>query len=203
MYSIDDGDCVELRMIGTLHGQQTITTFHYKVSGDHPDGEAAIGGWLNDVEAILWLTYIRPNLSEQLVDVYFEMQKILPTRYRSVRKIPANRTGGTAGLACPSGTAMVVKRVNDRSGRSYQGRIYLPAVPETARLDSKLTAAYIAGAAGLLEAAVQDTIPAGGGGDLQPVVYHPAGGIQDTLVLHGTLTDVLRYQRRREVGVGS
>jgi len=202
-YTIPNGSKIRVQVVGRLHGQRTRTTFSYLYTGaaTAPDGVAALTAMLTDFEDQIGVELKNVSSSEWDHE-YTSAQVISPTRYRMVVQ-PINLQGAIAGNALPSAVAAVIKRTTDRAGRRYQGRIYLPGVPATYEDDSEIA---------VIKRPLYDTLAANmvtplegvdPGEDFTPVVSLEGAMIPaaDT-VRDAVLDPVLRYQRRREVGVG-
>jgi hypothetical protein len=133
---------------------------------------------------------------------YTQIQMISPTRYRAVVN-PVDTPGQISGGALPSGVCAVIRRTTDRAGRRYQGRIYLPGVPITHEDDSEIAVAKRTLYATFATTMITPLEGMAAGEDYTPVCSLDGAMIlaADTIRDAG-LDPVLRYQRRRELGVG-
>lgn len=201
-YAINTGAIVECQIIGRLHGQRTRNTFHYRYGGTVaiPDGVAELTALLADFIT----TVASPMMALQSNEWEREatsIQVISPTRYRAIFDIGGG-SGGVQGESLPSGVSVVLRRQAIAAGRQYQGRIYVPGIPVSQELDSQLTAA----ARDLWQTfAAQLAVPLDGPGSLDdfvPVVHFGADANALDAVHQVVCDENLRYQRRREVGVG-
>lgn len=201
-YTIPVGAAVEIQMLGRLHGQRTRTTFHYlyKGSASAPDAVVSLNALIDDFEATV-ASPIRTVTSEEWTHEFTTAQLIFPVRYRVVTR-SVNVAGLVPGQSCPSGVSVVVRRTTERSGRRFQGRIYIPGFPVTWELDSEIDPSrrddydtLVANIPAVLEG--NDVSE-----DFVPIVSKvPPFGNEDTIT--ATLLDpILRYQRRREIAVG-
>jgi hypothetical protein len=202
MYVIAQDHVVEAQVVGSLHGQTTRTTFHYRVNtpADIPDGREALDDWIIAFEAAV-AAPLRFVQSAEFEHIHTTMQVIHPNRYRYVLA-PVNMLGETSGQAMPSTCCVVVRRFAETSGRMFQGRIYLPGVPASIEDNSRIASAAVPLYDDVL-VALKDTIlgtPAEQ--ELIPIVRYlpPVSGLND--VTGTALNRNLRSQRRREVGVG-
>lgn len=197
-------DKFEIRLRGQLHGQTTITTFRYFVNdvpaGDQMDLETVSTQFKSAIlEPLLVLTASEMNY------VTVEVQKIAPVRLISYVDAITGTTGEVAGGSLPSGVAWVFRRKLLAAGRFAQGRIYIPGVPVSSEEDSRIKTAIFTGEAvsDLKDGMLADLVL--GDGSLRPALIVP--GPDNTWENRGNLFDIvpdqiLRYQRRREVGVG-
>lgn len=197
-------DKFEIRIRGQLHGQTTITTFRYFVNdvpaGDIMDLDAVAGQFQTAIlDPLIALT------SEEMGYTNIEVQKIAPVRLITYVKSIAGSTGAVAGGSLPSGVAWVFRRKLLAAGRFAQGRIYVPGVPITTEENSMIKDAVFTGidVGDLKDGMLADLVL--GDGSLRPALIVP--GPDNTWENRGSLFDIvpdqiLRYQRRREVGVG-
>lgn len=200
---VADGDIFELRLIGTLHGQMVMNTFHYKNVTVTPTNLTGVN--FDQLAAAFETAFVTPLLnllSEELTDVVTQVQKIEPARYLAYTYNNDPGVGQVTGSAVPSGVSVVMRRRAQEAGRYAQGRIYVPGLPVAYEDDSELAAAQVTPftnvAAGMLtDLVIPDTIT------LSPVLYNKQIG---TALYDVQVTEVdtaLRYQRRREVGRGA
>lgn len=192
----------EVRLIGFLDAQQTITTWHYLNDVEVPDMGQATLELATSFGIEFWTAKIRGALSDKYLNVYVEAQCIRPVRYRSQRYIPAFRMGATGGTCNPSGVSVVIRRTTQRAGRKFQGRVYLPGIPFSAVVNSTLAQAWFDANDAPLRNSVTEDVDTVTMGSFTAVVYHPGPVTPaDEIVL--AKTDIfVRYQRRREIGVG-
>lgn len=198
------GDFFEVRIRGQLHGQTTITTFRYDVTDAFTDDLLDLDAVLSNVENELFES-IRLITSVQQKYITLEAQKISPTRLIARVRQPAAIEGEVAGISLTSGAAWVFRRKLLNAGRFAQGRIYLPGVPASYTLESQILPAITGGVlvADVIEKLLEDIVV--NDGTLRPSLIVPAAG--NTWANRGRLFDIvvdpiIRYQRRREVGVG-
>lgn len=193
---------VEIQIVGRLHGQTTRTTFHYRYSGiaSSPDGATAIGDFLDNFDVQVGAK-IRGLASNEWMHEYTTGQMINPTRYRAVFD-DIGQNGVVVSNSCPSGTAVVISRQGLIADRKWNGRIYLPAVPtsieDNSMIDGGAQGNYDPLLASML-VVLQGSVPAE---QFTPIVgpKNPATALDDVLTTR--LDPILRYQRRREIGVG-
>jgi len=192
----------EVRMNGFVDAQQCITTWHYLNQVEVANLADTLDELLVEFETQNWVNRIRGALSVGYENMFLDAQCIRPIRYRSHRRIPANRAGTIAGDCSPSGVSIVVRRTTPRSGRKFQGRIYLPGIAESTTVQSSVTTGWFVANAANLQDAVTENLTLPVAGEFVSVVYHPgAVTLADEITL-GKVDISIRYQRRREIGVG-
>lgn len=202
---VAEGDILEARIEATLDGQQLITVFHYIVA-------ATPGGLWDDTVWDNLLTafdgQVSSNIafaqSEEVINRYNVLQKIRSDRYIAVRALAGEQSGGQVGQSAPSGVALVVRRKGILAARNNFGRVYVGGLPQDQLDGSRAEPAYLAAVSAGLITAVTDTLDDGNGRQLAPVIFNPTVGLADvTPIQYAEVDPVLRYQRRRELGVGS
>jgi len=200
-YSIPAGSVLEIRLRATLFGQVVINTFHYRNEVTYGDGRQAAIDAATDFEAVVW-SAIHPALSDKVLNVRIDAQWIYPVRYRVETSTPGQDTGSNVGSTTQTGTAAVVKRHGEQANRQNQGRIYLYGVPINYQGDGVWSTAFITGPGVDLVDAVKATIQTDLSSPLYPVLWSPAAPTTTFRIVGGAINSVIRYQRRREVGVG-
>lgn len=198
---INVGDIIEIRLMGKLHAQVVECTFHYEADTAAADWLPQAAAAAGDFETNVWGP-LRAGLSNELMDVYFEIQIISPLRYRKDTLTPIARTGSVASNSLPSGVSIVVRRQGDIAKRWGQGRIYIPGLPQSSENDSQLAAAWVAANEAPYVTAMLRQLAAGGGALWKPRIFNLKVPARKTEVTRAVLDKVIRYQRRREIGVG-
>lgn len=202
---VAEGDILEGRVEATLDGQQIISVFHYIVSAT-PGGlwdDAVWTALLDDFDAKV-STGLAAGQSEEVINRYSVLQKIRSDRYIAVRVLSAEQSGSIVAPAAPSGVSVVIRRKGILAQRNNFGRVYLAGVPETSIDGSRVEAAYLTLAQTALLQAVTTEVTDGAGRTLSPVIFNPTVGLADvTPIAYAEVDPILRYQRRRELGVGS
>jgi len=197
-------DFFEVRLVGRLDGQICINTFRYNIIRASGSGALDMEPMIDDFETGVW-TELRKIMSAEYQLATLFLQKIHPARYVSFEKIPTSRIGGVASGNAPSTVTYVFRRKLLLAGRRYQGRIFLPAVPNENIEGSLVKDTVVSGedvaniATGML-----DTLEPGAGVEAVPSLIVPNGASWDNRgALNAvTLDNVLHVQRRREVGSG-
>jgi hypothetical protein len=155
---------------------------------------------------VCWDLWRAPLSAEWVLD-FLQIQFIKPTRYRALRMTPddlgVNGAGAVAGVGTPSTTAVVISFGNDYAGGIYQGRNFIAGVAPSFISNSKLTGLGKTNFELLGQALKQ-----------QITTVAPVAGYNRTIdkvnyantsshnVSTYSVDDVLRVQRRREVGRG-
>lgn len=196
-------DVIEIQIVGTLHGQETRNTFHYFVdeADDSNDGAATIALLLADFETDVYNAMLSVMAADWSVKA-ITGQKITNGRMRLVVHNPATTAGQVAGVSCPSTTAAVISRYGEGAGREFQGRVFIPAVPSTWEVDSKISPSRMS----MYEAVATNLLGDLSDGmtlDCHPTLNRSGLDPDNQRVIATVARDILRVQRRREIGVGS
>lgn len=116
-----------------------------------------------------------------------------------------NLVGSALGACLPGNACVVIRKRNNFIGRINKGRWYLSGVPSSALDDGKLSAAArqaLQNWSSVLLSA-WDTDIDGNGFRVRIATWSASGTIQSSRILTSTyVDDVIRSQRRREIGVG-
>jgi hypothetical protein len=205
------GDKIQVNIIGFLNEQTCITTFLY-------DCATATGTTAPDIQMVtkaigdlIWddpVAGMAAFCSSDLRDVAYTGQIVAPVRSIAVTVQPVTNTvGAGAAPAAPSGVAAVITRKGTIANRHNIGRIYLPAVPQSAIISSGIdqtSAAWMAMAQLANQMKATISVPGtGGASTFFPILapkktYTPVVPIQLCIP-----KDIIRYQRRRELHVGA
>lgn len=196
------GDIVEYRLLGVLDGQRTITTYHYLIGGGTPQDtdttslEAAL-------RAKLWEESWQTEASSDFAMEYSQVQKIAPTRLVPYTYTFAPLSPGNGDAPCSaSGVAVVIRRKTILASRQGQGRVYLPGIPVASVSNSLISALATAGWQAIADTIDDEVDFQGGARTATPIIYSTAAKVNRGTVAFTVLDRILRYQRRREVGVG-
>lgn len=200
-YSITGDAIIETQIVGRLHGQTTRNIFHYWKTGPVvADGAEELSLFNTQFKAMVY-DVMRLCLSEEWALQYLQHQWIHPTRYRA-RQFSYASGGALAGNSLPAFVSVCISKYAELSGPEYQGRNYFPGVLVDHEVDSKLTVAAQALFGGLADALKEEwsTVNA----NYKPVITDAATalGTAEYVVQDTVLRDILRVQRRREVGQG-
>lgn len=196
-------DIWELRLVGSLHGQTTINTWHYAtVAAEVANLSAAnlqsVAETFNDgvLDVLAALTS-----EEQSYDL-IQLQKIAPTRYIVYQAVPGATAGQVVGNSLPSAVSVVTKRQTIFAGTAGRGRCYFSGIPQGSEQDSELNAAAAAQWQTFASGVFVGSISVPGVITLAPIIWGKEFQTNNGLVVVGSADSVLRYQRRREVGRG-
>lgn len=200
-YSINQNGVIEIQILGTLHEQRTRNVFHYRYTGTTQlDGPTTIDALMDEFDTEVGAG-LRSLQSADYVVNGVQAQLISPTRYRSRFKA-ISLPGGVQGASLPSSSCVVLRRRAIQSGKQFQGRIFVPGIPLSSTSESKLLPAQIAvwdlAATSLKE-------PLEGGTAVEafvPTISKVGPATANYDVDSVFLDNVLRVQRRRELGVG-
>jgi len=205
-YVINTPALLELQVVGLLHGQTTRNVFHYAKADTTtiPDGLAHLTAFTLAFSANLTAA-MRACASNEWSVRRITYQWIKPTRYRQLEVAISPNAGTVVQNSLPSGASIVLSRYTRRSGTRWRGRTYLAGIPATFEDDSKVAAAGANPLNAL--ATILQTVQVINGVSMYPWVNKdaPTGSQADTddhTVDAVFYRDVIRYQRRREVGVG-
>lgn len=200
-YPIPTNAIVEVNMTYSVDDQTCMNTFHYLLQEPGAaDGVASLTALLLAFDAAVVNT-LSALMSANCTDFVNTAQYVYPARYQRQEDVSAIHFGAIALPCLPSGASVVLQRRNFVAGPKSQGRIYIAGIPTAQVLDSVLSgAAAIAwqAAAAVLGQVIVDGL----GNGWTPYIFNgkaPANLLPVNIV---NVNDVLRYQRRREVGVG-
>lgn len=200
-YIIPVDSVLEIRLRSLLFGQVCINTFHYRNDTEYADGAAALALAAADFNAVVW-SAITPAIATDVVDTKIDAQWINPTRFR-VLTTDASPAGGTAGGGTQeSGTACVVKRFGEEANRHNQGRVFLFGCPGTQQLEGQWKTVFINTQLADVRDALKANIQTALGENLFPIIWSSARPLVRIPIVGAVVNPVIRYQRRREIGVG-
>lgn len=198
-YGLNSGDIVELRLVGSLFNQTTINTFHYQIGS----GSAASDDLLefqDQWRITCWTDNISTLLSQELVNCRTDAQVISPVR-KVVNSFPLTpASGGVVSGAAPPTVTGVMRKQSLTAGKAFQGRIFLPGVPLDSIIGGQLDGAVFTDwedIAGVLADPVTFN-----GRTATPVIYSTKDNVVRATIIGGGADQVLRSQRRREIGKG-
>jgi len=207
MYALTAGSdyILEIQLVGRLHGQTTRNVFHYHFE---PTAEIADGaGFVSNVLAT-WHTgvgaLIVSGLSNEWSIRELTGQVVDPVRYRKefadVATLDPNE-GQIVANSLPSAVCAVVSMYGDVADPTFQGRKYFGGIPASYEEDSRLNqdgmdwlSLAAVGCSNMLLVAQTTVRPT--------IAKTGAATALARQVTAAVPRDVLRIQRRREVGVG-
>lgn len=191
---------------GTLCGQTTLNTVHYRVSNPSTipvvaDEMDELANRFTAVGALDILTAYRGCLPDNMTVNYVRLQPVYPVRYRAVQK-----NIGLPGLADSSFVSNLqasITWVTELAGRNQTGGIRIPQGPNN--VDNGKWLGAWQNVLMLLGESLSSLVNAGqGGGSYLPVIYHRSVNAfpkyQD--VTSFIVQDTVRVIRRRTVGLG-
>lgn len=181
---------------GTLFGQETQTTFHWKI--ENTDG-------INTVQTLCteMIDEILPDfvtmISDEWVSRVCYARRVHPNPTRGFELSTAAVAGTVVAASLPPSVAGVISRFTNLPGPGGRGRIFVPGVPTSWHEDGLLSAAGLAAYSAFLPHLDLQWDP-GNGTVYEPVLYK--GGGVAVNIENAVARSVLRSQRRREIGVG-
>lgn len=200
-YPIAIGDVVEFIYKAKLHGQTVMNVFHYKSLAADADGQGILTGAAALFGDVV-VTPIQTIQSNMIVNAKIQAQIVHPVRYQPIT-IAAPSDEGLDALTCgDTGHAVVVRRKGDLATRQNQGRIFIPGYPNSkvvAGQVSPVDAAALAAIGDAMKLQLEDMLSTF---ILAPILFNLALPVLTREVTYASVDSVVRYQRRREVGVG-
>jgi hypothetical protein len=203
-YSFNQDALIEIQMVGTLHGQTIRNVFHYLYQDSDPvtDGAAEMMLLAQTFRDDIWSQLQNLIAAEYVLD-YITCQVTNPTRFRLV-ELAVGEAGAATADALPSTTAVVISLYAEFSGRMYQGRKYFAGLSKVNESNSKLLSTEVGNWQSFADILVEDLVTNESGNSYELTVETPESytGNGQAVVIEAVVRDVLRVQRRREVGVG-
>lgn len=207
-YVIPAGSTFEIQIVGRVDGQTTRNVYHYW----YPTGGEAIGDGKAAAQALILAfgatvydesTLLQSNLWTLQ---YLQGQWIMPIRYRSIQMAAADAGvspgGQITAASLPSNSSACVSLYCLKSGRTFQGRKFVPGIAVTRVAASKLDVTGL----GLLSNAALSMLgdqDDGDGHTVVPVLLKKGTNpITERVIFEATARDTIRCARRRTVGRG-
>lgn len=204
-YPIVNDSVVEITFEGRHQQQQTMSLFHYRVSGTTgvTDGEELIRNFITELRGADELFAIYSTiLSTELRDLNVYGQLVYPVRYRYTSDGAPDVTGDTPGGAFPPNVQAAITRAAEKAGRKYISHLSLPALPLDSITDGKITNVFKANMEALCEV-IPKVYVMPGGVEFTPVIWHRTSTPNDDPITFAFPQDTSRVMRRRTVGLGS
>lgn len=201
-YAIPASSIIEVRRKGLLDGQLVMNVFHYINVELQTDGQAALQSMLAQFDDDM-AGPLANCQTDAVTNLILEAQVIWPTRYMYEQRSPTQTTGTLESPTDPSGVAAVVRRRGQLANRQNMGRIYIAGIPSDATVASMLTNTYVfTSLQNVVDAMTQPLVGTTPAGTYVPVIYGGSSEGLAAVVVQSTYDQVVRYQRRREVGRG-
>lgn len=130
------GDCYQLKIVGSIEGQQTNNILHFRSATGDTDVELH----LVLVVVACFVEHLLPGLAAgwKLTEVAYK--RVSPTLGpESIYLVPAEPEGEVLTDALPSLVSAVISIRTALGGRSGRGRMYLAGLPEDNVIGSKIT----------------------------------------------------------------
>lgn len=129
------GDVFEVRIIGTMEGQQTNNVLHFECVGATTDVDLH----LIQVLATCFITHLLPVLTSSWSLTEIRWKRLSPTLGVEQISIPVGSgAGGGSAAALPSFVSAVISKRTLTGGRSYRGRMYVAGIPEDQTTNSRI-----------------------------------------------------------------
>jgi len=206
-------DIFEVRIVGSMEGQETDNVLHFTCVGASADVE------LHLIVVLLncFVTHLLPVLSSSWTlerVVWKKVASTLGVEQVYTTGLPAAGAGNAAAL--PSYASAVISKRTILGGRSHRGRMYIPGIPENATINSSLDPghAFWAGLLAFAACVITEFVhpdPAGGTDLFDFAVYSrklggstfPYTGAGISAITQFTPVAQLGTTRSRKVGRGS
>jgi hypothetical protein len=175
--------------------------FHYVSTNDVDDGNQTLSELCADFNTVVWPIFQVP-LCDGYNAVKIDAQWVHPIRYR-VYTIDADPThGAVATEVYPTGVAAVIRRFGEQANRHNQGRIFVTGLPITAVSNSSLTTGFQTTNKALWENTMVTVLHDAVMNEYLPIIWSGQTPTERIPVVGAYLDPIVRYQRRRELGVG-
>lgn len=205
MANLDNNDVVEVTFEGKVFGQQTISTFFYKVNGVTVGIPifTELSNFIGKIRAPGKLFQKYQNVTtDGLEDLNVYAQVVYPIRYRYTNDGELTQTGAVEEETMPPNVQASITRVAERAGQRYTSHLAVPAVPRTASIAGLLLTGYMTDLQALADEVIA-TIVLDSGVEMTPCIFHPQyTPVYEPLFL-AFPQETIRVMRRRTVGLGS
>jgi len=204
---------VQINLTAIFDGQRCMCTFAYSISAQGAFPPKTVLDLMTAFDQNVWCDGLTKGLAfimvKEVKDVRITGQVVVGPGSRSVLEVlvPAGALIGQGPNSppLPSGAAACISRKGKLAGPQYQGRIYVFGIPSlyvtASELNDQFMTDYLVAAGGIFE-----PIVLGAGGNnftCTPCLHAPGQSpLPAQIGLTGTVHTPVRYQRRREVGVG-
>jgi len=151
-------DCYQVRLIGSIEGQQTVNVFHFRCTGADDD----VLTHLVLVFAQCFIDHMLPVLSSAWSLTEIRWKRVTPTLGIEFISVPVGAgAGGGGAAALPSYASVVFSERTALGGRSHRGRSYFAGIPEAATNGSQLDTghAFWAGALAFAVCVISNFVP--------------------------------------------
>lgn len=193
---IDPSDVLSVVIKGRLFGQRTNNTFFYYFPVT--DGNQTFVEFFSEFNVTMqdpFCNFISQDWTADTITIRRVNQN--PTRGID---FPITWSGQVESDALPPSTAAVISRFNYSAGPNNRGRLFIPGVPTSFHSDGELTAPAMV----LLEAlavAVKGTVEDLPDFQAEPGLWNRLASTFSSIE-EATPRQILRQQRRREIGIG-
>lgn len=126
-------DLYEVRIIGSMEGQETDNVLHFKCVGTTDDVELR----LIVVLLSCFVTHLLPALTASWSLTAIKWKKVAPDLgIEHVYTTGLPGVGGGSAEALPSFVSAVISKRTPTGGRSHRGRMYIAGIPEDQTINS-------------------------------------------------------------------
>jgi len=213
--TVQSGNTVQINFLARYDSQLCVNTFHYFADPARTAGTINMAQVLSKWEEKVWQPSVA-GATDGLADMFGagvadckivgQLVNGIGSRSRAEPYLLDPDTGGyPTGNPLPSGVSAVIQRVGDAAGRKFQGRFYIFGITTATVENSLLKPAYVT-QLNTLCSRLDVPLTFGAGATLVTLTPCLFNGVAEPLAsqqnLVHTATSVVRYQRRREVGVG-
>ena len=193
-------DLHKCTVVGTLHAQTTLTSLYYISRSAGGNADTLGTAVFQNIIQPMWL----PIVSSDWLVVRVDTQTYSAPNMLFVVSQNIDLAGGTASASVPSTVAVVIRKRTANAGRKWRGRWYIPACPAVSTLRSELIPTALTDFNDLAIKLATQVVDAGGA-MFDPILVSKwkAGGVTGGTPLTQCIADqILRSQRRRQIGVG-
>lgn len=210
MAGLNAADIVQIKVNGTLFGQQIITSFHYQVVIPSTQSDTVTactilaGSW--SAGAVSPFLAFMACCSPQYECDTITAQRIAPIRYRAGRTV-MGLPGTNANDTTTTNQAAVVTKATTLSGRAEVGSWHIPGLAQANIVDGSLSVAFKVLASTFASKTLNTfTDLVDGTLVIKPVLYHyrkpPLLPVAPLQLFTAFVQPTARVMRRRTVGVG-
>jgi len=193
--AINDIYAVTLRQ--RLHAQVCLNVSHWRETATGTGNGALV--LAQDIVNVL-LPLQKSVQSAELTYEGVQVQKIYPLPATNpIINTTGNGTATVGGSSLPTSVAGVITKRTNFAGRKYRGRVFVAGVPVGSENDSQLSAGVMTAWQILADSYALNKGTSGW--TWSPVIWHRVSKTSDD-VIAGIARQILRNQRRRQVGRG-
>lgn len=205
MAGLNVGDTIRCDVVGSLFGQQIISTFAYRIIIESTDADpiAASTSWANQWQAgavspyTAFLNCCPPQYTANQIRV----QKIRPVRFSPGVAAVAD-VGQDLNNTENTNSSAVITRAASLSGRRFVGSLHLPGLAAGNMDNGSVALGFLIKMGTLASRMLNDFTDLVGATKGVPVLVHKTGLPADSALTRAITQQTVRVMRRRTVGVG-